>query len=143
MPKLTDSVSTWTERARGKERLTPHVLGADTGWQRALWCTSKLVCVKLRIKSVFVKVYVKHPCTGVYERPRHNDRLAINALAHDVECLTRAADPVLLAGVLTSVSAYRDNVLAHELPDADGSDNVPNGNRASRVDGKRVYAVAK
>jgi len=92
---------------------------------------------------VFVKVYVEHPCTGVHSRPRHNDCLAVNAFTHNVERLAWAADPVLLVGVITTVSAHRDNVLARELPDAYGPDNVPNRDRAGSVDGESVYTVAK
>ena len=103
----------------------------------------KLVCVKLRIESVFVKVYVKHPCIGVQCRPMHYDRLAVDAFADNVERLPRTADPVLLAGVLISVSTRSDNVLARELPYAYGPNNVPNCDRAGGVDGERVYAVAK
>ena len=73
----------------------------------------------------------------------HYDRLAVDALADNVERLPRTADPVLLAGVLISVSTRSDNVLARELPYAYGPNNVPNCDRAGGIDGERVYAVAK
>lgn len=146
MPKLTAPCAQhrqYSDKEGKKKKLTPQILGAHASRQRAICCTSKLIRVKLRIKSMFIKVHVEHPCTGVYGRPRHNDRLAVNALTHNVKRLAWAAEPVVLVGVITPVSARRDNVLAHELPDASGPDNVPNRDRAGGVDSERVHAVAK
>jgi len=80
-----------TETEERKKR-TSYVVWADTSWQHAFRWKSELVPIRLRIERMIIKVHVQHAHGGVNGGPRHNKRLAVDALAHNIERLARAAD---------------------------------------------------
>lgn len=105
---------------------------------------------------MIIKVHVQHAHSGVNGGPWHDERLAVDALAHDIEGLARAADTrtflLMMARATANTPATtivvagvrrEKNVLPRKLAHAHRPHNVPNRDRASCIDRQRMHAIAE
>jgi hypothetical protein len=148
LPRLTVQnmicVNARTQNFKPKEMRTPHILWGYTGWQRTVWRKTELVRVKLRIKSVLVKMDVQYPHGGIDKGPWHNKRLSVDTFTHEIERLARTANIRLFpslwmiratpsAGVIVSIHSVK-NVLPRKLTNAHRAYDIPNSYYACRID---------
>jgi hypothetical protein len=125
-------------------QVNSHVFWAYTGRQRTVWRETELIHIKLRIKSVLVKMDVQYPHGGIDKGPWHNKRLSVDTFTHEIERLTRAANIRLFpslgmtratpsTGVIVSIHSVK-NVLPRKLTNAHHAHDIPNGYYACRID---------
>jgi len=125
-----------------KKIRTSHVLWAYSSRQRTVRRESQLIRIKLRIKSVLIKMNIQYAHGCIDKGPGNDKRFSVDMFADNIERLTRAANTRLFPfGVMNSATAFvivsihhLKNVLPRKLTNAYRPHDIPNGYHARRID---------